>query len=217
MQTTVCKRWSHHRWMNTYPMQECLRVEKLPCVFLGKRESLFIIVSAGSTRAGVSSAIGESQKSSFRRWGMERVNWCGTTKAPMVSYYRTESCAKSPSCYRRRAPVRWRKDELTGDKHETPRCKRAKPKHTVRWPWGARRRAKSSTCWAPLCLVAKTRWIIQWDTSRSLQNQSASNCNVDLQLRLLLAPLGICPKFELSVHACARICEHPKKAESPVC
>ena len=95
--------------------------------------------SAGSTRAGSSLAIGESQSSRFRRWGMERVNWCGTTKAPMVSCYRTESCAKSPSCYRRRAPVtRWRKVESTGDTRDTRRCERAKPKHIVR------RRGKSS-------------------------------------------------------------------------
>lgn len=55
-------------------MQECLRVEKFPCVFLEKRESLFIIVAAGSARAGASlEGISESQKSSFRRRGMERV------------------------------------------------------------------------------------------------------------------------------------------------
>lgn len=58
--------------------------------------------------------------------------------------------------------------------------------------------------------------MIQRDTSRSLQNQSASNGKLDSPPRLLLAPLGICPKFQLSVHTrgCVCACEQPKKAKS---
>lgn len=52
--------------LHTYPMQECLRVEKLPWVFLEKRESLFIIVTC-VLLAGM--VVGESSDVSDERLG----------------------------------------------------------------------------------------------------------------------------------------------------
>lgn len=49
-------------------MQECLRVEKLPSVFLGKRESLFIMAYGRFDKELVGVwQMGDSQKSSVRR------------------------------------------------------------------------------------------------------------------------------------------------------
>lgn len=59
-------------------MHECLRVEKLPCIFLGKRESLFIILFAGSKRVGLCSE--RYQISCFGRWGLNKVNFCGAAQ-----------------------------------------------------------------------------------------------------------------------------------------
>lgn len=63
-------------------MQECLRVEKLPCIFLEKRESLFIILSAGSKGAVLSVEI--HWKSITGRWTM-KLNLCGVTNTSIMS------------------------------------------------------------------------------------------------------------------------------------
>lgn len=103
-------------------------------------------------------------------------------------------------------------------KSETPRCKRAKPKHMGRRARGERR-VQARVQAAELLLVC-------WPKLEELSSEmlpghcriSAPNRNVDLQLQPLLAPFGICPKFELSVHACvhARV-NKLKKAKSLVC
>lgn len=85
-----------HKTLNTqpdtYPMHECLRVEKLPCIFLEKRESLFIILLTGSKRVELSSE--RHQNSSFGRRRINRVNFCGATKTSMLSRTEKESCPK---------------------------------------------------------------------------------------------------------------------------
>lgn len=78
---------------DTYPMHECLRVEKLPCIFLEKRESLFIMLPAGQKRVELSSE--KHQNSSSGRRGINKVNFCGATKTPMLSWIREKSCLNS--------------------------------------------------------------------------------------------------------------------------
>lgn len=70
--------------LHTYPMQECLRVEKLPWVFLEKRESLFIIVSRVLLAEEL---VGESETCQARGLGTrqaQEVRGGGATTDPMA-------------------------------------------------------------------------------------------------------------------------------------
>lgn len=90
----------HHISLNTqpdtYPMHECLRVEKLPCIFLEKRESLFIILLAGSKkefswvqRSMKTAALeseGETKWTSVTRPKHSMLYWIGKESCPNSFY-----------------------------------------------------------------------------------------------------------------------------------